>query len=89
MSIDAFSGLSYRIGDPAIRTLSISPHDVTELQEIPKAVYVGGSGDVVLRAIGDDSDVTFKAVPTGTIIPLRVQYIRNTGTTATFIVGLI
>lgn len=89
MSIDAFSGLSYRIGDPAIKTIAITPHDVDEIAEIPKAIYVGGAGDITLRAIGDTADVVFKALPVGTIIPLRVKYIRNTGTTAAFIVGLI
>ena len=53
-----------------------------------KAIYVGGQGDVTLRAIESDADVTFRNVPSGAILDVRTANIRATGTTATDIVGL-
>lgn len=50
-------------------------------------LYVGGLGDVaVLTANGET--VTFSAVPVGTILPITVQKVLSTGTTATLILGL-
>lgn len=52
---------------------------------VPKGLYVGGAGDVkVTTALGDT--VVFKAVPVGTFIPVKVNRVWATGTTATFIV---
>ena len=48
-----------------------------------------GGGNVVLRFSNDDTDRTF-SYPAGTYhFPGNVSHIRNTGTTATQVVGLI
>lgn len=74
---------------PARGAVTITPHD-TNAQPIGiRAIYVGGTGDIVLRAIESSADVTLKAVPVGTILPIKAKYIRNTSTTATLMVGLL
>lgn len=50
-------------------------------------LYVGGAGNVAVTTIGGD-DVTFNAVPIGTVLPVQVLKIKSTGTTATLINAL-
>ena len=52
-----------------------------------RAVYVGGTGDLTVTVEGN-KQVTFKAVPVGTIIPVSTLFVNATGTTATSLVGL-
>lgn len=85
---DNFSGLSDTVSSPATRCFSIVPHATNDLPTVTKAFYVGGAGDVTLRAVGDMADVTFKNIAAGSIIDVRVQAVRVAGTTATFLVGL-
>lgn len=73
---------------PASRSFAIAPHATDELPAIPRAIWVGGDGDIALRLVGDTADVTIVGVPAGTLLPIRPQYIRITGTTATSMVGL-
>lgn len=69
--------------------VAITPDDTDPLTGGITALYVGGTGDVVLRAVDSGADVTFSAVPAGAILPVRASHVRATGTTATDIVGLI
>lgn len=59
------------------------------------AIYVGGAGDVAVIPWRGDQHlaestpaVTFKAVPVGSFLPVRVRRILSTGTTATLMLGL-
>lgn len=74
---------------PAVKALAITPADGTDLTNSGiRAIYVGGTGDLVVKGLQDTVAVTFKAVPVGTVIaicPSRVM----TATTATLLVGLI
>lgn len=72
----------------ARNAVTIVPHATNAISPIPDQVYVGGAGDITCRLMGDSSDVVFKAVPVGTLLPIRPQYIRATGTTATLMLGL-
>lgn len=51
-----------------------------------RAVYVGGAGDVTVKG-NDEVEVTFKAPPVGTILPIRPKYVMAS-TTATLLIGL-
>lgn len=71
--------------DPSPRFAAITPHDTNQIVP-PRAIYVGGTGDIV--AVGVDGvEVTFKAVPQGRDLAIRPKIIKETGTTATLIVG--
>ena len=74
---------------PARNSFNITPDDVTEINEYePRGIYVGGSGDITGQLYGDIADITLVAVPAGTLLPMRFQFIRATGTTATNLIGL-
>lgn len=71
---------------------AITPSDSTDYLTgagfLPKALYVGGAGNVVVRDWGDQNTLTFTAVPAGTILPIRPRKIMA-ATTATAIVALL
>lgn len=73
---------------PALQCFAITPDDTSDLANVTKAVYVGEEGDIVLRAARDNQDVTFRNVPAGFILDVRVSAVRSTGTTAGSLVGL-
>ncbi len=73
--------------DPAIRAVSITPHDTNELATATRAIYVGVAGDVTATLARDSASVLFKAMPVG-VHPISVKLVKSTGTTATNIVGL-
>lgn len=88
MSLDNFSTALDSLIAPARNCFSIIPHDVTALVEVPKAIYVGSGGDIVVRAIDSNQDVVFANVASGSILDVRAAAIRATGTTANDLVGL-
>lgn len=73
--------------DPATRLTAVTPSDSTDLSGA-RAVYVGTAGDLAVRAKGDDSAVTLPNVPAGAIIPVQIDRVMSTGTTASDIVAL-
>jgi hypothetical protein len=73
--------------NPGEGAFTVVPSDVTALAVKPRAIYVGGTGDVTLVTLNGET-VTFKAVPVGTILPVRASFINSTSTTATLMVGI-
>lgn len=51
-------------------------------------VWVGTTGDVAVRMYGSQTNVTFKNVPSGTMLPIQVDQVLSTGTGALDIVRL-
>lgn len=88
MPADNFDAAVDSVIAPARNCFSITPGDGTVLPVVPKAIYVGNGGDVVVRAIDSTADVKFTNVPNGATLDIRVTAVRATGTTATNIVGL-
>jgi hypothetical protein len=80
--------VSYADGpiNPARYAVAVTPSDATVLNTT-KALYVGGLGNVAVTMAGG-GDVTFNAVPVGTILPIAVTKVLATGTTATLITAL-
>jgi len=64
---------------------AVTPSDTTAVTF--RALWVGGAGNVAVVTEGGNS-VTFTAVPAGTLLPVAVQTVKSTGTTATNMVGL-
>ena len=85
---DQFSGTLDSVSSPATRAVAVVPHDVNALADIPKAIFVGTGGTIVMSGAGGGADVSFKRVADGSIIPFRARYVRATGTTAADIVAL-
>lgn len=72
---------------PARRAFAIIPHDSQPLPLVTKGLCVGMSGNIALRAIDSEDDVTLSVVA-GQLLPIRITHIRATGTTASGLVGL-
>jgi len=87
MATDNYAGRFAQPSDPAIHAAAVTPSDSTSLDPIPRALYVGGAGDVVVDTLGGETAVTFKAVPVGTVLPIRAIKVKA-ATTATYIVAI-
>ncbi len=76
------------LASPADEAEAVTPSDTVNLTATSRALYVGVGGDVtaVMKTTGGAQ--LFKNVPSGTILPIRVTRVNNTGTTATTIVAL-
>lgn len=74
-------------GDVGVGAFSVTKSDSTTFSRMPRALYVGGEGDVAVRT-AEGTNVTFASVPAGTILPIRCDRVLSTGTTATNIVAL-
>jgi hypothetical protein len=72
---------------PATRAAAVTPDDDADLPFIPREIYVGTGGDLVLNLVESGTNVTFKNVANGARLPYRAVRIRE-ATTATDIVIL-
>lgn len=73
------------------KAFTVTPHDTNAFTPgFPvKALFVGVTGDVtVLPAAPGATSVLFKAVPAGTVLPISVNRVYATGTTATTMLAL-
>lgn len=74
---------------PASRGAAITPHDTNAIGGPYSAIFVGTGGNITLRYAGGSSDLVFKNVASGTVLPIAgVEFIRATGTTAADMIGL-
>jgi hypothetical protein len=72
---------------PYYRAAAIIPTDTTTLFSPTRGVYVGGAGALKV-VMEDETEVTFAAVPVGTVLRIRCVRVFSTGTTATNLVAL-
>ncbi|RIV89766.1 hypothetical protein D2V17_05740 [Aurantiacibacter xanthus] len=86
--MDRFKNSSDSVSDPARSLAAISATSPAPLNSAPKAIFIGSGGDVSIRAIDDESAVTLRNVPSGTILPIRAAQLDPALTTARDIVGL-
>ena len=85
---DTFASARVGLAAPAVGIETVTPHDTTTLTSVSRGLWVGGAGNIsVLMADGTTGILV--GVPAGTLIPIRVQRVNSTSTTATSIVSLI
>lgn len=72
---------------PATAPFAIVPDDGVALPLVPKGIYVGTGGTVVLRGVSGTTDVTYRNLPDASYIAVRALYVRASGTTAADLVG--
>lgn len=87
MVANAKSASSIEFLTSASGAIAITKSDSTVLSPTPRAIYVGGAGDLAVTMI-DGTTVTFSGVPAGTTLPIRCSKVMA-ATTATNILGLI
>lgn len=85
---DLFANVHPSLSGPATSAFSVTPSDTAEFSTPPRALYVGGDGDLAIKMLVGDV-VTLTSVAGGSILPIRVVRVLSTGTTATGIVGLV
>lgn len=85
--IDEFSKYGRSLISPAENAAEIVPGDSAQLPRVSRAVYVGEGGDLRVQMLGGGI-VTFRNIPAGTLMPLRISRVFATGTDATAILGL-
>jgi hypothetical protein len=72
---------------PSRAPFAIVPSDSDPLSVVPKGIYVGTGGNVVLRGIEGGGDVTYVNLPSASYIAVCASHVRATGTTATNLIG--
>ena len=85
--IDLYKTHARSLTSPPEDAVALTPSDlVNGTGFVTRAIYVGVAGDLALLMQGGAS-VTLASVPAGSFLPLRVQQVLETGTTAAGIVG--
>jgi len=88
MPTDNYGAQADTISSSALNPFAVTPNDSVDLTIIPKALYVGGGGTVVLRGVNSGADTTFTNVAAGSTLMVRPRRVLATGTTATGIIAL-
>lgn len=86
-SDDKFGSFTVALDSPATGGFAITASDATVFTQPTRAVWVGGAGNVAVRFI-DGTTITLTGVLAGTLLPIRVDKVLSTGTTASTISGL-
>ncbi|MCW3783795.1 spike base protein, RCAP_Rcc01079 family [Defluviimonas salinarum] len=85
--MDKFSDYPTSLTAPARDAAAVVPNDAADLPMLPRALYVGVSGDISARLAGGQA-VLFRNVPSGSVLAVRARGVNATGTTAAGIVAL-
>ncbi|MFK7941611.1 MAG: hypothetical protein AB8B85_01660 [Paracoccaceae bacterium] len=73
---------------PSVDGATITPNDSADLSPLPRALYIGGAGNVSVDTFGGTESLVFVGAQAGSIIPMAVRRVNATGTTATDIVAM-
>jgi hypothetical protein len=76
------------LSEPVVNAAAITPNDNNDLTQFTRFIYVGATGDLTVNMAGSGASILFKAVPVGTVLPIRVSRVLSTGTTASQLVAL-
>ena len=72
---------------PAIGATPVSSSNTTSLTPRARALWIGGAGNVSVE-FDNGSSATIENIPDGTLLPVRVTRVNETGTSATSILAL-
>lgn len=72
---------------PCEHAAAVTPNDSADLATRSRAIYVGTGGDVAVVMAGGEA-VTFAGILGGSLLPVRVDRVKATGTTASNIVAV-
>ena len=86
--MDKYQKYQSGLESPASSAFLIAPDDVTPLSQTTRAIYVGSPGNVSVTMLSGEQ-VVFYGVSAGSILPIRVQQVLHSGTSATQIIGLL
>jgi hypothetical protein len=86
-AVDRHANVAVPLSGPGDLMAAVTPSDSADLANVTRAVYIGGAGDLTVINVAGIT-VTFKAVPVGTLLPIRVARIKATLTTASNLVAL-
>lgn len=65
---------------PGRNAIAVTEHDTNELSKYPRALYIGGAGNLVVDMLGGQNDVAFNNVAAGTILPITVKRVKAAST---------
>ncbi len=85
--MDPFALHPSLLDSPASRAVAVTPSDSTNLTEVSRGLWIGGGGSISVVMLGGGT-VSFTGIAAGTLLPIRVSRVNQTGTTATGIVSL-
>lgn len=85
--IDEYESYQPGLTGPVISGENIVPSNGTDLPYATRGIYVGTGGDMSVILVGGDQ-VVLRNLQAGVIYPLRAKRVRNSGTTASDLVGL-
>ncbi len=66
---------------------AITTSDSTDFSASPRAIYVGGAGNISVYTSANTT-VVFNNCQAGTVLPIKVKRVNTTGTTATNLIAL-
>lgn len=87
MPTDRYDKHASSLMAPADDGFAITPNDGADLARVPRSIYVGGAGNIAL-VTAKGTSLTFQGLSAGQVLPLRVNRVLSTGTTATNLIGL-
>jgi hypothetical protein len=82
------SGFSPDDVSPAESAEAVTPSDSTDLVTFSRALWIGGAGNIAVIMRDGSGPFLISGIPAGTLLPIRVQRVNATNTTATLIVAL-
>ena len=72
----------------ATEAVAVTTSNSSDLATIHALIYVGVGGDVKVDVSGSGTAIVFKNCIAGTVLPVKVDRVYSTGTTATNLVAL-
>lgn len=72
---------------PATDAAAVTSSNTTNLSPMARGLWIGGAGNVSV-VFDSFSEVTIEGIPAGTLLPVRVRRVNQTGTSATSILAL-